>query len=104
MAMAERIALAHVISEVAAELLKADKEAKNRGAALMQFEACEVEFAVTVEKTAEGGIKVWVFNLGLGEKDVQTNKVRVKFKSLLENPIMAPHVGEDAGPKLERQA
>lgn len=101
--MTNRIPLADVLSQIAAELLAAEQKAAARGRPVMQFDHCEVEFSVSAETSAGGGIKVWVINLGGKAKDTQTNKIRVRFTSL-GSPTQAPHVaGGTSGPPLIRK-
>lgn len=48
----------------------------------MQFDECELEFAVEVEREAKAGVNVWALELGGNAKRADSNVVRVKFKSL----------------------
>ncbi|WP_323003213.1 trypco2 family protein [Denitromonas sp.] len=103
--MADQFPLADVLSQVASELLKADAMAKARGAAVMQFEHCEVEFAVSAEKGGDAGVKLWVVNAKGSAKSSQTNRIRVRFKSPDGGTaIQAPHLVEDApAPKRQKR-
>lgn len=92
----DKLPLAQVLSQVAEELLTADKNARERGTPVMQFEHCEVEFAVTAEASANAGIQVWVVNIGGNAKSSHTNKIRVRFKSPEGVVMQAPHFAEDA--------
>ena len=90
-----RFPLADVLANVAEELVRADEMARSRGRAVMQFEECEVELAVTVEVEAEGGFKVWVVNLSGKAKREEANSLRVKMKAIPGSPIQAPQVTTD---------
>jgi hypothetical protein len=81
-----RVPLSEVLAEVAEELFKADQLAKERGFAAMQFDECELEFAVRTEYAGKAGVKLYVVNLGAGGKRAETNIVRVKFTSVPDRP------------------
>jgi hypothetical protein len=98
----EQLPLAEVLSQVAQELLTADKTARERGIPVMQFDHCEVEFAVTVEKSAKAGLQVWVVNIGGDAKASHTNKIKVRFKSPEGIITQAPHVTDDAPPNVRQ--
>jgi hypothetical protein len=103
--MATRLPLSEVVSQVAAELVRARDRARQRGEAVMQFDECELEFAVEAEKEASGGVNVWAIELGAGVKRTEANVVRVKFKALSSNPIQAEQRSDDdmLGPELRKQ-
>jgi hypothetical protein len=103
--MTVQIALSDVLDHISNELLQADSRARQRGKATMQFAECELEFAVNLEKSGKAGIKVWVLNLGGGVKKTESNIIRIKFSSIKDNVLQAPHlvVAEQAGPQLARQ-
>lgn len=86
--MTERIPLSEMISQVTAEIRKAHERATAGNDAVMQFEECEFEFAVEAEITAEGGIHVWILNLGGGAKKTDSNTVRIKYGKLADGPPM----------------
>ncbi len=83
------IPLADLLANVAEELLKAQKTAQARGEAVMQFEECEVEFAIKAEVDGKAGVKLYVVNIGGGVKRTEANTIRVKFKSIDANPLQA---------------
>jgi copper(I)-binding protein len=103
--MAEKIALSDILAQIADELTLAEENARRRGFAVMQFQECEIEFAVQAEKQAGGGIKVWFINLGGGVKRSDENTIRLKFTNISNMPMQAPQTSQDAeeGPALERQ-
>ncbi|GAA0692252.1 trypco2 family protein [Vreelandella titanicae] len=98
----KQLPLAQVLSQVAEELLAADMNARERGTPVMQFDQCEVEFAITAEASSNAGIKVWVVNIGGTAKSSHTNMIRVRFKSPEGTVTQAPHV-TDSAPNIERQ-
>jgi Trypsin-co-occurring domain 2 len=99
-----QIPLADLLSHITDQLVLADTAARARGKATMQFEECELEFAVKIEGDAKAGIKVWVLELGGGVKKSDSNTIRVKFKSIPGQPIQAAHTATTApGPSLERR-
>ena len=103
--MADEFPLSDVLANITNELLKADENARARGKATMQFEECEVEFAVKFEGGAKAGIKVWVLELGGGVKRSDANTIRVKFKSLPGKTLQAPHLDTTSpGPELTRES
>lgn len=97
--------LAEVLTNVAEELLKAQKTANERGVAVMQFEECEVEFAVEFSVEGSGGVNIYVLDLSGGGSRTETNTIRVKFNSIPNKVIQAPQVADldEAGPPLEKQ-
>ena len=102
--MITEIPLSEVLEEISAELKKAAENANSSGSATMQFEECEIEFAVKVEKDAKGGLKVWMLNLGGSIKKSDSNTIKIKFKKIEENPIQASsEVDGSAAPKITRQ-
>lgn len=99
--MTERIPLSEMISQVTAEIRKAHERATAGNDAVMQFEECEFEFAVEAEKSAEGGLHVWVLNLGGGGKKTDSNTVRIKYTKLDGVPPMQAVQGaEGPGPEI----
>jgi hypothetical protein len=81
--MAEsKFELASFIDQVAQQLLAAEAKARGRGDHVMQFEECELEMAVSIDKDGRAGIKVWVLELGAGAKKTDANTIRVKFKRI----------------------
>lgn len=86
--MADRIELSEILRYVSSELSKADAEARESGAAVMEFKECTLEFAVTAEKEAGGGLKVWVLNLSGGAKKSESHTITVTMKAL--GTVVAP--------------
>jgi hypothetical protein len=76
--MSEKLRLSEVLSNISAELLKAEESAKKSGSSIMQFD--------------EGG---------RSRKD--SNVVRVKFKSLATRPLQVPQEAGTEGPALKKQ-
>jgi hypothetical protein len=101
--VAAKLPLSDLIESVTNELQKAKVKAEKRGTATMLFDECEFEFGIEAEKSAEGGVNVWVIELGAGIKKTETNTIRIKFKSNPDNPIQAPAEIQGAGPELQRQ-
>lgn len=101
--MAERIPLSEVVAKVAEELIQAQAKAKARGTAVMQFDECELEFAVEAEREGKAGVNVWALELGGSKKRTESNIVRVKFKSLPDQPLQAAQETSADGPPIKRQ-
>jgi hypothetical protein len=102
--MPNKLPLSEVVASVTDELLKAESAAKSRGSSVMQFDECELEFAVEVEKEGKAGINVWVIELGGGKTRTESNVVRIKFKSLESRPLQVPQaLNESQGPAIKRQ-
>ena len=102
--MADQIQLAELLSHISNQLLEADSVSRAAGNATMRFDACELEFAVNIEKSGSAGIKVWIMKLGGDVKKSDSNTIRVKFVSLENRPIQAVHITENAGPEIKRDS
>lgn len=101
--MVQRIPLSDLVAHITDELKKAHDRSKEQGQAVMQFEECEIEFAVEAEKSAEGGIKIWVVNLGGGAKKTDSNTVKIKYTKIPGEVIQAvqhPKDEEEEGPSI----
>ncbi len=81
--------LADVLAHLSNQLILADEAAKQRGKAAMQFEECEVEFAIKVDTGAKAGIKVWVIEIGADAKYEQSNRIKIKFKTIPGSGLQA---------------
>ena len=101
--MAVKLPLSDLIDSVTNELQKAKAKAEKRAEATMLFDECEFEFGIEAEKSADGGVNVWVIELGGGIKKTETNTIRIKFKGNPDNPIQAPAEIEGTGPELSKQ-
>ncbi|MDQ5822924.1 MAG: hypothetical protein M3441_01790 [Chloroflexota bacterium] len=102
--MPERIKLSEVLANLSQEIITAEENARLRGRAVMQFEECEVEFGVEIEKQGNASINIWVIDLGGGGSRSETNIIRVKYKHLPGSPAQANQgTFEEAGPDLRRQ-
>ena len=102
--MTKKIRLSELLEHITEELITADEDARKRGFATMQFDECEIEFAVETEKEGGGGVKVWILDLKGGAKRTDSNTVRIKFSSIPEQPIQAKQTDESRpGPKLKKQ-
>jgi len=97
--MADRIPLSDVVAHVTEELRKAHARSVAQGNAVMQFEECELEFAVEAEKSANGGIKVWLLNLGGGAKKTDSNTVKIKYVKIPGTVVQAVQL-TDEGPDI----
>ena len=89
--MTNPIPLSDVLDQISTELFNAETRAKTRGRSAMTFEECEVEFSVSFESSGNAGLKLYVLNFGAGAKHTDTNKIKLKFKSLKDDPIQAVH-------------
>jgi hypothetical protein len=78
-----------MLDAVKEELLKADQKAKERGPALMRFESCEFEFAIETEVDASGKVTVFALELGAGARQTETNRIRIKYMGLPNQPLDA---------------
>lgn len=102
--MSKQIALSEILAEISSELDKAHQKALLSGIATMQFEECEVELAVIAEKNANGGLKVWLLDIGAGAKKTDSNTIKLKFSKIGSSPIQAPAVdAENPAPEIKRQ-
>ncbi|WP_306393610.1 trypco2 family protein [Telluria beijingensis] len=110
-----RFELADVLQHISTQLQEADRAARQRGAPVMQFEECEVEFAVKVEASGSAGLKVWVMEFGAAAKREQANTIRVKYKAIpgqamqasqtvLDLPPPAPAIVRQSGKKARSSA
>lgn len=79
-----RIELADLIDYVAQQLTEADQRAGGRSGRIMSFTECELELAVSVEREAGAGIKVWLLELGGSQTKANSHVIRVKCSALPE--------------------
>lgn len=86
----DRIELSQLLRYVSQELQDADAAAKAAGSPVMQFDECRLEFAVSAEKQASGGVKVWVLNLGGGAKKSESHTLTVTMKAIPGKTVVAP--------------
>lgn len=71
--------------------------------AVMQFEGCELELAVTIGADAGGGIKFWLVDASAKVKAETVSKVKLKFGPNPANPIAAMAIAHgDKGPAATR--
>lgn len=95
--------LAEMVDVVARELLEAQSEAEKRSGPVMQFEECEMTFAVTAQRKAGGALKLYVVNLSGESQITEQNTVRIKFTRLEgEQKIVAPSLQEGEAPRPDR--
>ena len=89
--MAEnRIQLAELLNFVSEQVRAADERAKSdRNEPVMKFMECEIDCAIDIEMKADGGIHVWVVNLGGGAKRTESNTIKVKYSALPQEFIAA---------------
>jgi len=85
----QRLPLATMLDAVKEELLGADQKAKEQGSALMRFESCEFEFAIETEVDASGKVTVWALELSAGARQTETNRIRIKYAGLPDQPLDA---------------
>lgn len=93
--MENQFELSEVLKHLAEQLSAADAAARVGGNPVMQFEDCELEFAVKLETGAKGGVKVWVMEFGGEKKREQSNRVKVRFKAISGKVLQAPQVSAD---------
>lgn len=70
------ITLSELIRTTSEELTKARVVAAD---AVMQFDKCELELAVSVKAEAKGGFKFWVLEAGGGVAGETVSKVKISF-------------------------
>jgi hypothetical protein len=97
---AGRVELADLIDRVAEQLLAAEQRAAQRSDRVMRFTECELEMAISIETGGEGGIKVWVLELGGSRKKTDSNTITVKFRSLEGRDLTYAAEDEGSGPEL----
>jgi hypothetical protein len=102
--MANKIPLSEVLGNISEELLKAHQNAQKRGFATMNFNECEIEFAIEAEKSGSGGVQVWVLELGGEIKKSEANTIRVKFTANPQQSFSAPARIPGPAPKPARQS
>lgn len=85
----QRLPLVTMLDAVKEEMLAADRKAKEQGSAIMKFEECEFEFAIQTEVDASGRVTVWALELRAGARQTESNKIRIKYGSLPDGPIVA---------------
>lgn len=76
---AETYALGDLITMTANELRDARAATKD---AVMQFEKCELEIAVSFVKGAKGGIRVWLINAGGELKKETVSTIKLSFAAI----------------------
>ena len=102
--MSNEIPLSEVLEEISRELKKASERSTKDGDATMQFEECEIEFAVKAEKDAKGSLKLWMLNIGGGSKKTDSNTIKIKFKKIDDNVIQASSTDlNSAAPEIKKQ-
>ena len=87
--MAQKVELKRLLAQINEEIRAAHDRATSDGSAVMQFEECELEFAVDFELKGEGGVDVYVFKLGAGATRTGSNVIRIKYKALANKPKVA---------------
>lgn len=85
-----RIELSELLRYVSTELQKADTAARADDSAVMAFDQCTLELAVTAERQADAGIKVWILNLGAGAKKSDSHTITITMKALTDRTVVAP--------------
>lgn len=69
--------LGELIKTAARELKEARVEAEADG--VMEFEKCELELAISIEKGGGGGFRVWVLNAEANVKKETVSKIKLNF-------------------------
>lgn len=102
--MAKQLQLSELMKTIRGELIKAEQRAKYENGGIMQFEECELEFALATELQGGGGVTVYVLDLKGGGKRSESNTIRIKFKAIPGQAVIAPVMPSqdqlEAGPKL----
>jgi hypothetical protein len=100
-----RIPLAELVHHITSELRDAHARAVSTGTPVMQFQECELEFAIETERSGKGGINVWIIDAGGELKRNESNTIKVKYVALPGvAPIVAPVESvEPRGEQTRRQ-
>lgn len=91
--MGERMAahpgftLSQLIKNAADEIRAARSEEPKE--AVIQFESCELELAVTVGGETGGGVKFLVMEASAKAKAETVSRIRLKFAAIPDNPVVA---------------
>lgn len=89
----EGVTLSQLIFSVADELRLVDEkrkeDEKDNKKAVMAFSECELELKANIETDGHAGIKFHIISIGGGIKDGTSHSVKLKFKALPENVIIA---------------
>ena len=97
------ISLSDLVKQTADELRKVSELPPPPGKAVMQFQECELELAVTVAGEAEGGIKFWVLTAGTKVSGEKVSRIKLKFTALPKSRIQAQATRKGPAKKPERQ-
>ena len=87
--MAKKVELSELIQHVADELRAVNAPPDSDVAPVMQFTEAEIEMGISIEKKAEGGLKVWVLELGGGRTKADTTTINVKFSAIPGHGVVA---------------
>ena len=95
--------LSQLIETTADELRAASKKADDD--AVMQFEGCELELAVTVGAEGETGIKFWLVSASARAKAETISKIKLSFGPVEGKPAQAFKAQSPGkkGPKVVRR-
>lgn len=74
--------LSELVKSTADELRSIHSNEPTPDKAVMKFQECEIELAVTVKADANGKVKFWVVEGGLGGSYENGQKVKLKFSAL----------------------
>jgi Trypsin-co-occurring domain 2 len=93
------LSLSELIESTANELRIARDKVKDQDA-VMQFNGCELELAVTVKGEAGGGIKFWVVDASTKIAGEAVSKVKLSFGAIPGKVLqfLAERAGEGRGP------
>ena len=93
--------LSQLIKNTAEEISNARAESPKD--AVMKFEGCELELAVTISADAGGAVKFWVIDASAKVKAETVSRVKLKFGPIPGQVIAAVvETGGDAGPAAHR--
>ena len=101
---AAKVELAELIDYVAAQLTEAARRAVARPERVMQFKEATLELAVSVETGGQGGLRVWVLELGGSRTKTNSNTIAVTLAALPDGSLAFPGEEEGAGPELGPEA
>ena len=91
--------LSQLIETTASELRAV--RAKQPADAVMQFQGCEMELAVSIGAEAGGGIKFWLMDASAKAKGETVSKVKLSFGPLPGQVIAAIAKGGGKGKPLD---
>lgn len=88
------IRLSTLIQNTASDLRAARAQDED---AVMQFQGCEIELAVSIAANAKGGIRFWVIEAGADVSGETVSRIKLSFGPIEGQPAPAFYQGPAAG-------